>query len=531
MFDETNENQKVTGEQDTAGNQAEEISRNEQEVNAENTAEAVNPYMAQNASESQAAPRINTTEAQNIPISPIPQEPVKKSSNKVIIGVIVGIIVLLIVVLVLIFSGLFTNDKVKVLDALKTTFAESGDYIKEAYALEQYEGMFEDENYTFDAAVDTSYYGMGVDMTIEKNENVYGTYASINMDGSALLDMQLYIDEGEMVLAFPEVLDYIFTVDRTTMADDIQNMVEIGGIDQETADSLVAMNEGTEEEAVSEEAYEKLKEDFLKALADFYEECDMKKGDSKTLSVNGEDVSCKGYVLVITSENTANFADNLKTVLQDNKEAFASATHFYESAGMDSPYDIDEMCDQLDEFAAELREEGKELLIEFYLYNDRVAQIYTENEDGSYLEWNIEGGNFPLENTSLVAEDLLEIKRTGSDEDGEYYAKYEITDEYGDTSVLEVSYEKDNGDFYLEATGEYGDSVFLDGSIEKKNDTTVEIGIDSLEIDEEAILSADITIESTCGEIERPSGEEKELFLMSEDELNEALMDIIFALY
>ena len=69
MFDETNEN--IT----------------------ENTAETQNPYLSQNETDAQDTVNQESTSSEAPSFSPIPEEPVKKSSNKVVIGVVIGAVV------------------------------------------------------------------------------------------------------------------------------------------------------------------------------------------------------------------------------------------------------------------------------------------------------------------------------------------------------------------------------------------------------------------------------------------------------
>lgn len=509
MFDETNENQNV----------------NETQVMNEN--QNVNPYMA---GEAGVQP--------GVPVSPVSEEPQKKSSNKVIIGVIAAIVaLLLIVVLVVIFGGLLQDDKKTVTDAVKDTFIESSDYIKDAWGIEQYEGMFKKAVYTVDAQLDLPD-GMGIDMVLQSNMDVCGVYVDGSLAGSTFMTIQMYADDKEIAAALPGMVDYVFTINRETMADDIQNFVDMGFLDQESADEIVAFNEENEEKLFSDQAaYDKFLNDFWQACVAFYDKCEVKKGESGRYTVNGKEVDCKGYVLVITGENMAEFLDNIKTAYQENEEYVEALFGVYESAGIEMSYDLDEFYDGIDELAQECRDSEENAEIEFYLYDGKVARIYAEFDDGEYLEWNIEGGNFPLENTNIVIGDkydtYFEIERIGSD-GSKYRAEYKLGDEY-ETYVIDLSYSKEKGDFSLgveEKLFSYEYSLFsVDGSFEKSNETTIEINIDSFDVEEETILAGNITIQNTCDSVEKPEGEEKELLLLSEEELEEIIWEIAMSLY
>lgn len=494
----------------------------------DNIAVSENPYMAKNESEAD--------DSGNTPISPIPEEPTKKPVNKVLIGAVIGVAILLILVLILVFSGVFSNNKTVVLKALGKTFAESGDYLKEVYSAEQYEGILDAKEYVIDAEFDTDYYGLGIDVSVMQKEDERSVQVSAGMMGIDV-GANIFMDDSEIVIELPEMLDYLLTINRATMSEDIQNLVEIGMFDQETADELVALNEGTDEDVISEEAREKLQKELLDAIKDFYNACEMKKSDSKELTVNGKDVKCKGYVLVFTSEDVADFLENLKVVYQNNEECLKSVIALYQSSDIiGSYYDVDSFYEEMDEAVEELRDmEGEAAEIEFYLYGGKIAQIYFEGSDDAYIEWNIEGGNFPLENTNFTYEDKygdrIVATRTGSCEDDRYKAKYEVINEYDESVAIEIQYKKNKGDFSLEALGDGESFVFVEGNIDKPDENTVDIDIDTLEMYGESVLSGKISIANICDEIERPEGKEKELLLLSEDEWTQMGMEIMESFY
>lgn len=513
MFDEANENQNPIEENTNPVEEA-------QNSVEENKTEAVNPYLGGEPQQSNN-------------FSPIPEEPEKKSSNKIVIGVIVGAVVLfLAIILVLVFGGLFRNDKQVVVEALKDTFKESGDYINEVWEFEQYEDMFK-EVYTVDAQLDLPD-GIGIDILAQKNEEAYGLYIDGSVAGSSMIEMQIYSDEEEIVISLPDMLDYMLTINRTTMADDIQNMVDMDMIDQETADELIALNEGTEKETLDSETYGELQKEIIKTCVTFWDQCEVKKGDSKKLTVNDNEVSCKGYVMVITNDNLIQFLEDLKAAYQNHEDNLEAILDLYGYAS----YDLDEVYEDFDILIEGFQDLEKDFELEFYLYDGKVAQIYADIREGIFFEWNIEGGNFPLENTNIVLGDRengdFVIRRTGSD-DGKYQVKYEAGDEE-DNFAIELKYTKDKGNFSFEFTEDiygYEESLlYVKGNFKKASGSEITISIDSLEVDEEMLLSGDIVLENTCDDIERPRGSaEKQLLRMSEEELEEVLWDIVMALY
>lgn len=494
-------------------NITENINENITENITENVTETKNPYLEQSNGE----------------------EPAKKSSNKVVIGIVAGVaaVVLILLIVAAAFSGIFSNKKTTVLKALGATLLESGDYIKEVYDAEQYEGLFYAEEYMIDAAFDTDYYGLDIDVSVMRKEDAQSmVQVSADLMGMEI-GTNIYADDKEVVIELPGLLDYLLTINRETMTDDIQNLVEIGMLDQETVDELVAIYQDTDEDAISEESYEKLLGELRDTLKSFYDACEMTNGDSKKLTVDGESVKCKGYVLTFTGEDAAVLMENLKTVCQDNEEYLRSGNNIYNSSGLDNAYaaDLDSLYERIDEAVKAYRDmKDEKTEIEFYLYKGKIAQICADG-----LEWNVEGGNFPLENTKITYEnefgDQVVVERTGSFENDRYEARYEAVNEYDESFAVEIQHKKGKGDFSLEAL-ENGDSMMaMDGSIDKNDDDTIDIDIDKLEIDGESVLSGKISVSNFCDEIIRPTGEEKAMLRMSDMEWQQVVMDILDHLY
>lgn len=500
MFDETNENK------DTTPGLPEE---------------PVNPYLTE----------------ENTPVSPIPEEPKKSNSSvKIVIGVVIAVVIILAAALALVLSGVLKDKKQVVAEALKATWEESADYVGGVWDMEQYEGMFADGVYTMEAEFDLQE-GLGADITVQKNEDAFGMYADVAMAGSTAVEVEAYMDDAQILFMLPNMLDYVFTIDRETFADDIQNMIDIGMLDEETAEQLIQMNEGGEKDELSEEAVKELSEEIAAAWKTFYEKGKMEKADSKKVVVNGEERDGEGYTFIASYEDTAMLFTAVKDAYQNNEEVYKLLeTSLSSGYGYDIEDLFDELQDSIDEMTEET-EEGQAYGISFYLYDGKVAQIYLEDEEeeDNYIQINIEGGNFPLENVSIVVSDELdgevEIRREGSDSDGEYRVKYIIEDEYDSKIVMDTRYTKESGEISFELLEDDYSLIFLSGSMEKADASTIAFGIDALEVEEEMILSGDITIQNQCDEIEVPEGEEMSLFLMDEEDWQMILWEVAMSMY
>lgn len=474
---------------------------------------------------------------ENIPVSPIPEEPKKNSSSlKIIIGVVIAVVIISAAALALIFLGIGKDKKAVVAEALKATLEESADYIGNAWDTEQYEGMFEDGLYTIEAEFDLPE-GISADITARKNEDAFGMYADVAMAGSTVAELEAYLDDTQILFAIPNMLDYVFTIDRETFADDIQNMIDMEMLDEDTAKQLIEMNEGAEKSELSEEAEKAFTEEITAAWKTFYEKGEMEKTDGETVVVNGEEKESEGYLFTASYEDTAAFFTAVKEAYQNNEEIYALLeASIAGSYGYDIEEIFDEIQDSIDEIT-EGKEEGEVYGISFYLYDGKVARILlaNEKEEDNYIQINMEGGNFPLENMSVVvsndSDSQTELRREGSDNSGEYRVKYIVEDEFDTQTVVDIRYTKESGEFSFEVIEDDYSLVFFSGKLEKTDASTIAFTIDALEIAEEMLLSGDMTIQNQCGEIEAPEGEEISLFLMDEDDWEMILWEAAMSLY
>lgn len=511
MFDETNEN---------SVNAAEE---------AQSQPQNINPYLA-GAGDASAEP---PTPA----VSPIPEEPQKKdNAAKIVVAVLIVAVIALIAVIIFMFTRKKEDPKELVEEALEATFEESGDYLLDVWNLEQYEGMFEGDDFSLEADLDAAG-GIDINMLMQEKSGTIGFDIEVGSFGLTL-GVQGYVDDSEVRVALPGLLDYVFTIDRETLSEDIWNLVDEGMLDEETAEQIIALNEGQiESNSISPETAVVLGEAVIESWTEFYDKASMEVMDkTKELEFDGKDRECKGYLLTITYEDTADFIEEIVNLYMENEEfrAYLDATLIGQgySEG-DLAYAYGELEDTLDDFYTELRENGEETVdIEFYLYDGKLAQVYSEIENMEF-EWNVEGGNFPLENTSLTIGDRyssLEFSRTGSVKNGEHRAKYCISNGY-DEYVFDIRYDKKSGEYYFDFLENDYSLLFVTGSLEKVDDSTLKIIIDDFEIDEESVFDGTITITNECDDIERPEGEEREVFFMDEDDWNSILYEILYSLY
>lgn len=455
---------------------------------------------------------------------------------KIVIPVIAIAAVLFVGGIVAAFTGVLGgNPKQIILKAIQDTVLESRDYIKEEWELRQFDGMFEedDRDFTMELNLDLPD-GVGLDVTAMTNTDATRVSGNMSIAGLEAIQMELYQDDAEIIIALPEMLSYLLYIDRDTMADDIHNLVDMGLIDQSQADELVMMNEGIEdtEEVINDETIEAYTRDVLNAFQILYDDCEVKKAPAKELEVNGETRSCKGYRLIFTYQELADFSLNLKAVIEEHDDYVEAINTFYYNLLGYEIMNGEELRTSLQDAADELlKDAGREQDIEVYLYDHKIAQMYLEDEEAS-LSWNVSGGSFPLENTSICLEDgdsyPYLFERTGYMENDVYYATYSFGEMYEDEPEygVDLTHNKESGDISLEYF-EYGfGRCLLEANIEKVSETEMKISIDSLEIEEEEILSGDIILSSQCGTIEKPEGEPVNLLQMTETDWVSLIMEI-----
>lgn len=468
-------------------------------------------------------------------------EPEKKSGNaaKIIIPIVVLVVLVAILIGVAFATGKLGggNGKKKIAEAMAATFTQSGDALKEAWDFEEYKGMFKDKQMSFDADL-TVLDDLDLQLLYNADDTVSSLYMGASFYGTDTIEAIFFADEEEFRLGIPSLTDYAFYVNRKTLDTDIWNLVDEGIISAEIAENLIILNQSEQQLTGPDQDVERGSRDILEAAKAVYQKAEVKKTDSKTLEINGEDRSCKGYVVTIKPEQISDFLLAYKKVYEDN-EGFRNYMNqvMAMQAGYDSVEEFLENRNPADEFqnlADDVLEEMKEdIKISVYLYDGLVARISYEKDRDNYFEWNIKGGNFPLENTNLTLMiDGYEfyLSRMGNERKGIYTANYTLGLDY-ETLYLDIEYDTGNGDLDVEAYDYYKEFLFS-GNIDKSvPGSKLAIDIYSMEINYEKMLDGSLVISNECGNIIHPEGDEFNVMKMTEDEFYDILGEIIYSMY
>ncbi len=467
--------------------------------------------------------------------------PEKKPNNAVKIIIPIAALVLLVAILLGVAFATGTlgkgSGKKEIAEAVAATFTKSGEAIKDVWEFDECKEMFKDKQMSVSADF-TVLDDLDMQVLYNIDDTVSSLYMGASLYGSDLIKAFFYADEEEFSFSLPDMTDYAFYVDRTTLEEDIWNLVDEGIIEEEIAENLIILNQSEQELTGTDKDVEQGSKDILEALKDIYQKTEVKKIDSKTLEVDGEDVNCKGYAVIITPEQIAEFFIAYKEVYEEN-EGFRN--YFNQVLAMQEGYNSAEElleymdpAEELQNLADEVVEEiTEDIEVCFYLYDGLVARISYEEDRDNYFEWNIKGGNFPLENTNLtLMADGYEIyvARSGDKRKGLYTANYTLGLDY-ETLYLDIEYDTGNGDLEMEAY-DYYDEIFFSGNLYKPGSgNALEVEIYSVEIDYEEILYGDLVISNECGEIVRPEGDDFNLMEMTEDEYYDILSEIIYSMY
>ena len=467
----------------------------------------------------------------------------KKSGDiiKIIIPAAVLVILVGLLVGVALATGVIGSKRKTIMKAVAYTFSQSNKAIGDVWEMKDYKGMFENKQMSMTADLNFGREA-GIELQVDADKETVGGYLDIKYYGMSMAEADYYFDNEEMMLCIPGITDYVFYVDRRTIEEDIKGLIEEFDLDRSWEDYAKTLNEDSQNSALIEEGMLQAGEEFAAAIRNLFDGIQVSKTQNKKLTVDGSERSCKGYAVTITGEQLAGLVRKYIEIYERN-EAFENYFNDLMAYGMgfDSREEFlkyNDIPEMFEELAVKI-EESDPFVMEFYIYKKALAQIYFDAGDGEYLQWDIEGGNFPLENMNLeiyTGSDTYNLTRSGSYDSGKniYEAEYKITsDAMPDYEFMRfgVEYNKKKGDFKFDLMFDYTEFV-LEGDIDKiKPGSELSIGIDTFEVDGEEVMSGDIYLSNECGEIVKPEGERVNVLKLTEDEWYEILWEMSESLY
>ncbi|MCM1134330.1 MAG: hypothetical protein NC400_02035 [Clostridium sp.] len=437
-------------------------------------------------------------------------------------------------------AGLFGGKKRLLINAVGNVVSQSLDAIGEVWGLNEYEDLFADGQLSMEANFQIGN-GVEASMDISKDGDISGAAVDVGYSGSSLFQADLYIDKEEILLGAPKLTDTVFYVDRTNLEEDIEWLIEEYGLEADVADALKSLNEESRKDSNMHKELGEAMRRLVGAFSETYDKTKVEKIASKSLEVDGEERSCKGYSLTITTEQIQELSALVREFYGSN-EAFqlyvdGMLSAFYGYSSQEEfleTYNPDEL---LADFENEIGEQGRQVTMTFYVYRKNLAKLLADLGDGITAEWNVYGGNFPLENTEIILTDGDEIRaysRNGSRENAIYKAEYRMESDE-DKTQLKLEYDTEKGGFNMEMSTDYGLytlDYLLEGELDKAAPgSKLTVSIDTLEMNDTELLSGDITFSDEVGEIKKPEGEKRNVLRMERKDWYGLLLEISGNLY
>ncbi|MDE7332240.1 MAG: hypothetical protein K2O16_08345 [Lachnospiraceae bacterium] len=461
---------------------------------------------------------------------------------KIIIPAAVLVILVALLVGVALATGVIGSKKKAIMKAAAYTFSQSAGAIGDVWDMKDYEGMFENEQMTMLADLN---FGreLGFELEMLADQETCGGYLEVKLYGMSALEADYYADSEEAMLWAPGISDYIFYINRSTMEEDLEAWLEEFDMDEFLAGYAKNLNEDNWDGSLLEEGMLQAGVEFTAAVKNLFDQVQVSGTQSKKLTVDGRERKCKGYTVTITGGQLADFILKYVEIYETN-EAFknymdtliAYEFGYTSSEELLEYYDVAEAFEEL---AVEAEKSGP-FTMEFYLYKKALAQIYFDAGDGEYIQWDIMGGSFPLENMDMeiyTGSVTYNLTRSGNYDSRKntYEAEYKlISDEFSGYEIwcLDLEYNTKKGDFSIDLAYDYNE-LAIKGDIEKITPgSEFCINIDSLEVNREEVLSGDIYLSNECGDIEKPKeGEKVNVLRLTEDEWYDILWEISENLY
>jgi len=383
---------------------------------------------------------------------------------------------------------------------------------------------------------------------------------------SELLSAELYVDDKQIALALPELLDKVPYFEYS------------GNLEKKIKDSVLYKQAGFSEEDIAmftdmlkgkmvaseDDELTKFILDFAdetKAFDDFNDAIEIEEIEAKELEINGKDKKCEGFEIVIPEEAIVKLVKEFMDyyLSDDAKDVFEE---YFEQYAEENAYDVDSMMDELDTLFAEITDNTDEILstvegyisdieAEMYIYEGEIAslEVMMEISDpsgslgGESFEVGFElectGGdygmydNYELDIKMLSMTMLTISKETSNDGD-----KYETEWSLGGMAMQGIkasagyAIDKKDGDFEFEAVFDdsYNSmSCVAEGAVEVEKKSSVTIDVDSMKlvVDDELIfeVSGECYIKSGA-KVDMPKGEKFDILTDKQSEWDEFAEDV-----
>ncbi|MBE5948890.1 MAG: hypothetical protein E7261_07675 [Lachnospiraceae bacterium] len=336
-----------------------------------------------------------------------------------------------------------------------------------------------------------------------------------NVSGSDLLSGQIYIDEKQLAVAAPELLDKVFFVEFDDIIKNFKKsaLYDMMGVTDEDF-SMIEESFKNFEKLAEDKDTEKMVEFFLgfnEEIEEFKDKIEVEKIDAEEFEINGKDRKCDGYELVITKKSIANLVEaaiDYYFLSDEAKEFYESIEAKAEEMGgvadMEDLYDaMDEMKENKKEIVDTIKSVVSDVEAEIYIYEGEIVSLDAkieitdpsgESDEKVKIGLNLEctGGeysvydNYELSVKAMGMKVLTLEKESEADKD-EYSVEWTVSSAALEGVTIGASFvmDKKDGDFEASAIFDDGEMKFsfaAEGTVEIEKKKSVKVEIDALTV-------------------------------------------------
>ena len=386
--------------------------------------------------------------------------------------------------------------------------------------------------------------GLGVRMNVDTSlpDKKIGISMAPFVGSADLVNLQVKLEDSKIYVGSPEITDSTFyMIDTRTIGKDINDLSEhLDGYRVEMLDDLgFSLFEVLEQVEKANEGNEKAAKEAKKAFEKFAKTIEVEKEGKETLEVNGKDLKCTAYNVVLTEDGLDALLDTLEDVYKnaDNTDAYmdilksvglpSEARSEFKDSMKSSQEDVKEAFDTLHKTLKEIGD----IELDVYLNGGYIVAVVYE-EDNDTITLNIGGGKKYVDNISLRMESKdyeFAIVSTGNHacSGGKFTDLTEITEVYGSNenivAEMELSWDlkgkDDNFRFTMDVDGE---ELEASGYVSFGNNALV-IDLEEVFIPDAVNMGVEYRLEKYAGDNIKIKNSE-ELAKMSNSDLEDMAM-------
>ncbi len=379
---------------------------------------------------------------------------------------------------------------------------------------------------------------------------------------SDLLSAQLYIDQKQVAVKVPELLDKVLYLDITgDVESKIKNSILLkeAGVTEADINAVIESFSTNLKAASGEE--DELTSFILgfgeqtKAVRDFKDAMQVTETDKKTFKINGKERKCEGYEIVITKASMLELVEAVVDYYFSDEAKGLYKNYALNSEGNEiTAEEFDMAMDSISEetkaeLLAGIESAISDIEAEMYIYDGEIvsleaAMTITDSTKslGADFEIGIElectGGDYSVYDNyelsiKMLGMSMLTVTKETTNSDDEYKAEWTL----GGMAMMitasgVVTVNKETGDFAVSVVLGSGDEAInysMDGAVkvEKKKAMTVQFDSMKLTVDNELMFEASGEWYIKSGaELEVPSGDKIDVFTDKQTEWDAFMEDI-----